>query len=209
MNDLSLPPQHGFPLRLVVPGWYGMTNVKWLDRITVLDEPFTGYQQRLGYRFRLDAEEEGTPLSRMQPRALMVPPGIPEFLTRERTVPAGHCRLEGRAWSGWTPIERVEVGADGGSTWADAELADDPPERWAWRAWRYDWRAEPGALIHHYATKSSDEFVIFDVWQSREDFERFSNEKLRPALEKVAGGNAAAEGEPTFGELHNEFTGGS
>lgn len=66
----------------------------------------------------------------------------------------------------------------------------------------------PDGLIHHYATKSSDEFVIFDVWRSREDFERFSSEKLGPAMEKVSGGSAA-EGEPTFGELHNEFTGGS
>ncbi len=66
----------------------------------------------------------------------------------------------------------------------------------------------PDGLIHHYATKTSDEFVIFDVWQSREDYERFSNEKVRPAMEKVPGASAA-EGEPTFGELHNEFTGSS
>ena len=45
MNGEPLPPQHGFPLRLVVPGWYGMTNVKWLERITLVDEPFAGYQQ--------------------------------------------------------------------------------------------------------------------------------------------------------------------
>ena len=52
LNGAPLPPQHGFPLRLLVPGWYGMTNVKWLTRITVLDEPFTGYQQAQGYRLR-------------------------------------------------------------------------------------------------------------------------------------------------------------
>ena len=52
MNGAPLPPQHGFPLRLVVPGWYGMTNVKWLTRITVVDEPFTGYQQTHAYRLR-------------------------------------------------------------------------------------------------------------------------------------------------------------
>ena len=54
LNGVPLPPQHGFPLRLLVPGWYGMTNVKWLTRITVLDEPFTGYQQARGYRLRQD-----------------------------------------------------------------------------------------------------------------------------------------------------------
>lgn len=56
MNGGPLPPQHGFPLRLVVPGWYGMTNVKWLARVDVLTEPFSGYQQTSAYRFR---QEEG------------------------------------------------------------------------------------------------------------------------------------------------------
>src|SRR3954471_19224259 len=59
LNGGPLPPQHGFPLRLVVPGWYGMTNVKWLARITVLDEPFTGYQNAKGYRVRQEPDEGG------------------------------------------------------------------------------------------------------------------------------------------------------
>src|SRR5207244_1106689 len=80
------PPQHGFPLRLVVPGWYGMTNVKWLAEIRVATEPFEGYQQDHSYRLRQAEEDEGEPLTRMLPRALMVPPGIPEFQTRERRV---------------------------------------------------------------------------------------------------------------------------
>src|SRR5207248_5572246 len=78
LNGAPLPPQHGFPLRLLVPGWYGMTNVKWLSRITVLDRPFDGYQQERGYRLRQDPEDEGTPVTRMMPRALMRPPGVPE-----------------------------------------------------------------------------------------------------------------------------------
>ena len=65
LNGAPLPPQHGYPLRLVVPGWYGMTNVKWLDSITVLSEPFEGYQQVHGYRIRLDPDDEGTPVTRM------------------------------------------------------------------------------------------------------------------------------------------------
>jgi DMSO/TMAO reductase YedYZ molybdopterin-dependent catalytic subunit len=146
LNGAPLPPQHGFPLRLLVPGWYGMTNVKWLDRIEVLERPFDGYQQAQGYRLRQNEEEAGEPLQRMLPRSLLVPPGIPEFLTRERTVPAGECRLEGRAWSGLAPVERVEVSDDAGATWAEAEL--DPPEgRWAWRGWRFGWNAEPGEHV--------------------------------------------------------------
>jgi len=144
MNDAPLLPQHGFPLRLLVPGWYGMTNVKWLAGITVAAEPFQGYQHTASYRLRLDEDDEGTPVTRMQPRALMVPPGIPDFDTRARTVARGACLLEGRAWSGWAPVTRVEVSADSGQTWADAEL--EPLEsRWAWRGWRFEWSPErPG-----------------------------------------------------------------
>jgi DMSO/TMAO reductase YedYZ molybdopterin-dependent catalytic subunit len=154
LNGAPLPPQHGFPLRLVVPGWYGMTNVKWLDRIELLERPFDGYQQAQSYRLRQDEDEEGTPLQRMLPRSLLVPPGIPEFLTRDRTVPAGECVLEGRAWSGLAPVERVEVSADGGETWAEAEL--DPPEgRWAWRGWCFRWAAQPGE--HVLCSRARDE----------------------------------------------------
>jgi len=143
MNGAPLPPQHGFPLRLVVPGWYGMTSVKWLAEIELRDKPFDGYQQAWSYRIRQDEDEEGEPLTRMLPRSLLVPPGIPEFLTRERTVEPGEHLLQGRAWSGLAPIASVEVSADGGESWAAAEL--DPPEGpWAWRGWRFRWQAEPG-----------------------------------------------------------------
>ena len=146
MNGAPLPPQHGFPLRLVVPGWYGMTNVKWLSRIELLEKPFGGYQNRMGYRLRQTEEDEGEPLSRMQPRSLLVPPGIPEFLTRERLVAAGEVLLEGRAWSGLATVESVEVSVDGGSTWALAGL-EPKGERWAWRGWSFRWDARPGECV--------------------------------------------------------------
>src|SRR6478752_7135968 len=81
LNGAPLPPQHGSPLLLVVPGWYGMTSVKWLERITVLDKPFEGYQQAHAYRLRRSEDDEGEPITRMRPRALMMPPGMPDFLT--------------------------------------------------------------------------------------------------------------------------------
>jgi DMSO/TMAO reductase YedYZ molybdopterin-dependent catalytic subunit len=146
MNGAPLLPQHGFPLRLVVPGWYGMTNVKWLDRITVLDRPFDGYQQARAYRMRASEDDEGTAVQKMAPRSLVVPPGVPEFLTRARTVAAGPCVLEGRAWPGRAPVEAVEVSVDGGETWSEAALEDDRLGRWAWRGWRYEWDAAPGAF---------------------------------------------------------------
>jgi DMSO/TMAO reductase YedYZ molybdopterin-dependent catalytic subunit len=147
LNDAPLPPQHGSPLRLLVPGWYGMTNVKWLARITLVDEPFTGYQQARGYHFRSDEDDPGVPLQRIRPRSLMVPPGIPEFMTRGRTVEAGRVTIEGRAWSGLAPIETVEFSADGGISWAPAELGSTDLGRWAWRGWSYAWDATPGEHV--------------------------------------------------------------
>jgi DMSO/TMAO reductase YedYZ molybdopterin-dependent catalytic subunit len=140
MNGGSLPPQHGYPLRLVVPGWYGMTNVKWLASVTAVDEPFLGYQQADAYRFRQEEGDEGRPVTRMQPRALMAPPGVPDFFTRDRVLTLEEHELTGRAWSGVAPVERVEVSTDGGATWADAELVDDLGSPWAWRGWRLRWR---------------------------------------------------------------------
>jgi DMSO/TMAO reductase YedYZ molybdopterin-dependent catalytic subunit len=147
MNGAPLNPQHGFPLRLVVPGWYGMASVKWLARITLVDWPFQGHQQAQAYTFRRDEDDEGTPLTRILPRALMIPPGLPEFPTRERTVTAGLCTIEGRAWSGWAPVAAVGVSTDGGASWTEAELDDAPGSRWAWRGWRYMWEAAPGEYV--------------------------------------------------------------
>jgi DMSO/TMAO reductase YedYZ molybdopterin-dependent catalytic subunit len=145
-NGVPLPPQHGFPLRLVVPGWYGMTSVKWLQRITVVDEPFTGYQMVTGYRMRADGDDPGTPVTRIEPRALLAPPGIPDFMTRRRFLAPGTQRLTGRAWSGWGPIDRVEVSTDGGETWIAATLGD-PPGPAAWAPFHYDWDATEGEHV--------------------------------------------------------------
>jgi DMSO/TMAO reductase YedYZ molybdopterin-dependent catalytic subunit len=156
MNGVPLPPQHGYPLRLVVPGWYGMTHVKWLASITVVAEPFRGWQQELAYRLGKSADEQGEAVTRILPRALLVPPGIPDFLERTRTLAAGPCRLEGRAWSGWGTIERVEVSTDDGVTWAEATLAEAAP-LYCWRGFSFEWDAEPGEhVLLCRATDSSD-----------------------------------------------------
>ncbi len=141
MNGRPLLPQHGFPLRLIVPGWYGMTSVKWLRSVTVQDEPFLGYQQAVAYHVRRTEDDPGTPVSRIFPRALMIPPGIPEFFSRLRRVEPGRVVLRGRAWSGWAPIVRVEVSADGGTTWADATVGE-PLSRYAWAPWEFAWDAD-------------------------------------------------------------------
>jgi len=141
MNGQPLPPQHGAPARLIVPGWYGMAQVKWLVKITVVDEPFTGYQNAVTYRITQDADEDGEPVTRMRPRALLRPPGFPDFQTRTRFVDRGVHDIVGRAWSGYASVVRVETSADGGATWTDATLGPET-DRDAWRPWRWTWTAD-------------------------------------------------------------------
>jgi len=142
MNGADLPPQHGAPLRLVVPGWYGMGNVKWLTRIEAIDRPFGGYQQAHNYHYRLTDDDPGVPVTHQKVRALLLPPGVPDFLSRARIVQAGRVRLTGRAWSGaGLTVTRVEVGV--GGVWRDAVLGD-PLGDYAWRGFSFDWNAPPG-----------------------------------------------------------------
>ncbi len=154
MNGAPLPPQHGFPLRLVVPGWYGMAHVKWLRAITAIEGEFDGYQQAGTYRImRFEDDPEAPPVERMLPRSLLVPPGIPDFLSRERHLSAGRVMLRGRAWSGHGSLEKVEVSGDGGATWTDADL-EPPLGPYAWRGFSFAWDATPGE--HELCCRATD-----------------------------------------------------
>jgi hypothetical protein len=130
-----------------------MTHVKWLASIRAIDGTFDGYQHTDAYRFHRGDDDPGIPLDRIRPRALMVPPGIPVFPERERTLAPGTVTLEGRAWSGGGPIERVEVSTDGGASWQDAELRPALGEH-AWRGWTFPWEATPGT--HELACRATD-----------------------------------------------------
>jgi len=147
MNGAPLLPQHGSPLRLIVPGWYGMTNVKWLDSIEAIDYNFDGHQMK-AYSYIGHHDEKVTRAKRvkhLKVRALMAPPGIPDFFVRSRLVEeAPVVRIEGRAWAGPIGIASVEVSLDGGRSWASAEL-DEPVGKFAWTHWSFDWKnAKPG-----------------------------------------------------------------
>ena len=123
MNGEPLQPQHGFPMRLIVPGWYGMTSVKWLDRIEAISVPFQGPQMDF-YRYTQGADDPGEFADLIRVRALMVPPGIPDFLTRIRLVKAGPVTLKGRAWAGRLGISCVEVSENDGASWTEAQLEE-------------------------------------------------------------------------------------
>ncbi len=95
MNDHPLPPQHGFPVRLVVPGWYGMTHVKWLRDIEVIDHEYDGYQNAVAYRLKQEADDEGTPVTRIEPRALHRATGFPRLHEPHPGGPSRHTRARG------------------------------------------------------------------------------------------------------------------
>lgn len=152
MNGQPLAPQHGAPLRLVVPGWFGMASVKWLSRIELLERPFDGYQQVVGYRYTKQRGEPGTPVRHAKVKSLMAPPGIGDWYTGRRLVAMGSTEIQGRAWSGaGVAVSRVELGVDG--EWRAAEL-EPPAQRFAWQRWRASWDATPGE--HELACRATD-----------------------------------------------------
>jgi DMSO/TMAO reductase YedYZ molybdopterin-dependent catalytic subunit len=139
MNDQLLPPDHGFPVRLVVPSWGGIASIKWLGRIEVANTPLvspwsTQYYRLLGPAY----PAEGTLVSRQVVKSAFE-------LPRDATLPAGRLQvLRGRSWSGNGRIQRVDVSTDGGVTWGPARLASPALDR-GWVQWVFPWRPEPGS----------------------------------------------------------------
>ncbi len=136
MNGDDLPPQHGFPLRAIVPGWYAMASIKWLQRIIVTNEPFTGYYQTMDYAFwkRRGDVAELAPLTEMQIKAEIARPAQGE------TIPANsNVRVHGAAWTSDVEITKVELSTDGGANWNEVTLIDKAMLN-AWRRWEFDWK---------------------------------------------------------------------
>jgi DMSO/TMAO reductase YedYZ molybdopterin-dependent catalytic subunit len=142
MNDVDLPREHGFPVRAIVPGWYAVASIKWLQRIIVTDKPFNGYYQTLDYSFwKRDGEQASlTPLSKIETKAVVIRPSEGESVRANSNV-----RLQGTAWTGDGEIARVEVSTDGGKTWSETTLLGESKPN-AWRLWEFEWKTptKPG-----------------------------------------------------------------
>jgi DMSO/TMAO reductase YedYZ molybdopterin-dependent catalytic subunit len=135
MNGNLLPVAHGFPLRAIVAGWYGMASIKWLSRIVVLDKPFDGFFQSIEYSYfeRKNGLPSLVPITAMQVKAEIARPTLYEV------IPAGtKYRMHGAAWAGESSIAKVEVSTDGGKTWNGAKLLGEPVP-FAWRLWEHSW----------------------------------------------------------------------
>jgi DMSO/TMAO reductase YedYZ molybdopterin-dependent catalytic subunit len=136
MNGGDLPAEHGFPVRAIVPDWYAMASIKWLQRIIVTSQSFTGYYQTMDYAYwkRRGDIAELTPLTKMQVKAEIVKPSQGE------TVPANsNVRVHGAAWTGDGEITKVEISTDDGTTWSEAKLLGESTQN-AWRFWEFNWK---------------------------------------------------------------------
>lgn len=174
-NGQPLLPQHGAPLRIVVPGWYGMASVKWLTRVEAMTQPFDGFQQIHTYRLRDSADVPGIPITTMRPRALLKPPGVPDWISRARLLDPGPTTLTGRAWSGaGLPIDRVEVLLDG--HWRDASLGA-PKDTYAWTPWHIDWIATEGD--HAMQVRATDAAGVTQPLASRANHGGFCNNAVQ------------------------------
>lgn len=141
MNGAPLNADHGAPLRLVVPGWYGMAAVKWLSRIEVQEEPYQGQFQTKSYVFEWP-DREWEPVRAMRPRALITTP------TEDETLAPGAVMVRGKAWSGNGAITAVEVSIDGAGEWQAATL-EPPTAANTWQDWSFAWTVGAQEIGRH------------------------------------------------------------
>jgi DMSO/TMAO reductase YedYZ molybdopterin-dependent catalytic subunit len=136
MNGEPLRPDHGAPLRLVVPGWYGMASVKWLTAIELSSERFAGRFQDQLYVNRVDTADGNArlaPVTRLELKSVVA----------SAEPRGGRIRFRGAAWGEEGLVRRVSVSFDLGKSWVDAVLESQTAPG-AWRLWHVDWRPRPG-----------------------------------------------------------------
>ncbi len=169
MNGEPLSPAHGFPLRAIVPGWYGMASVKWLTRIVVTDTTFRGYFQTSDYSFwerRDELPVQLLPVTEVEVKAEIARPALHEIIPADTIY-----RVYGAAWTGESEVSVVELSTDGGARWEQAQLLGESVP-YTWRFWEYYWRTpgEPGA--HTVMARATD--ARGDVQPMQRDIHRGS-----------------------------------
>ncbi|HVF73171.1 MAG TPA: sulfite oxidase [Chthoniobacterales bacterium] len=152
MNGEKLSVTHGFPLRAIVPGWYAMASVKWLQRIIVTDRPFNGFYQSLDYTYwdRSGPLPTLAPLTEQAVKAEIARPENGEVIAARTSY-----RIHGAAWSGEAEISRVEISFDNGAAWQDATLLGEPVKN-AWRLWEFEWSTPASSGHHSIVARATD-----------------------------------------------------
>jgi sulfite oxidase len=165
MNGKPLTAQHGFPLRLIAPGWAGDSWVKWLQHIEVLDHEFEGFWMKTAYRHPKSPVAPGTavgpknmvPVTDLNVKSVIARPGD--------WAPPGLVMVEGVAWSNAAPVTKVEVSVDSGNSWQPAKLTGRAT-RYGFRQWAWNWRAEPGqhTLISRATNSAGRQQPLQEEW---------------------------------------------
>jgi DMSO/TMAO reductase YedYZ molybdopterin-dependent catalytic subunit len=140
MNGEQLPNKHGFPLRLIVPGWYAVASVKWLNKIKLIDKPFMGPFQSIDYVIlkKPNDYKHAEPVTQVLINSTIASP------TEEQEIGLGKNTITGYAWAGEQSVKTVEISTDGGKNWNPATLID-PDVPYSWRKWSFEWEAQkPG-----------------------------------------------------------------
>jgi DMSO/TMAO reductase YedYZ molybdopterin-dependent catalytic subunit len=134
MNGEPLTPDHGAPFRIIAPHWYAVASVKWLSRIDVLTEPFTGEFQTGHYIYQWpDRPHEAVRLMRLRARITDPAPGA--------ILPLGPYTVRGKAWSGTGPITDVDISLTGEGDWHPAQL-EPPKGPYQWQDWSFVWDSD-------------------------------------------------------------------
>jgi DMSO/TMAO reductase YedYZ molybdopterin-dependent catalytic subunit len=168
MNGAPLPPAHGFPARLVVPGAYGMAAVKWLRRLMVTREPFDGYWQTTDYAYwdRTEGWPQRKPLLGMHVKSVIAGPVADAQVPRGASV-----EIRGFAWSE-APVTRVDVSVDGGASWQRATLLDAPAPG-AWRRWHSTWQTPDAAGTATLMARATDGLGRVQPMTRNADYETY------------------------------------
>ncbi len=183
MNGEALEPNHGAPLRLFVPGWYGVASVKWLRTMRVTDQPYQGYFQTTKYSIIRGGRRQ--PLGPGSVKSEVLSPAA------GAQVGAGTVRIAGVAWAGEAGVSRVDVSTDGGRTWHAAHLTGiDQP--YSWRQWEALWTV----------TAPGDYEIVTRAHSSRGETQPFEYDRdnlgylinvVRPVRVRVKAGDGAAD----------------
>jgi DMSO/TMAO reductase YedYZ molybdopterin-dependent catalytic subunit len=152
MNGEPLMREHGFPLRLVVPGWFGISWIKWLNRIEVLDRRYMSKYMAQEY-VTLRGEERGD--KTIWRLTSVGPMDVKSIIARAVQMKDGAIRLAGAAWGDGTPIKTVEVKIDDGP-WQPAKIDRTPKDKYTWRFFTFEWK-NPGAGEHQVVSRAIDE----------------------------------------------------
>lgn len=153
MNGKPLTEEHGAPVRLVVPGWFGIAWIKWLTRIELLDRRFMGkYMARQYVTLRGEELEDGSTLWR---ETSVGPIDVKSVTARAVRLSNGTIRFTGAAWTDGTPLKEVQFKIDEGP-WRPAKIDRSKDEKYAWRFWHYDWQ-EPEKGKHMVVSRAIDE----------------------------------------------------